>query len=208
MMNQALGIIQRNGVANTLEGDVGELAWLQATTACNRGGLGLRSAAELALPAFIASRTASRPGALHLFKRIEEAGLAAAAVLTQAYDRRTDAAVSKLSGASGGHATEVQAFETIISNGARAAAEWWDNAQRGDSAATDARNLVGEDDEVDDTTRTAHLRHASEVQKHLTQIIDSVKLSQLRQRYEADGSAEDVSRLDDLMDIKNQGGSA
>ena len=52
---------------------------VRETIECNRGGLGLRSATELALPAF-------RLGARHLFVRIEEAGLASATILTQAYD--------------------------------------------------------------------------------------------------------------------------
>eukprot|EP00973_Karenia_brevis_P020229 2776446-Karenia_brevis.AAC.1 len=84
-----LGTIQRTGVAHTLGGDVGDLAWMQATRGRQSGGLGLRPASEVALPAFVASRTASRCGAGQLFRRLEEAGFAAEGELMRAYDRRT-----------------------------------------------------------------------------------------------------------------------
>ena len=92
---EALGKTQREGVATTLEGEIGDLAWSQATEQTKRGGLGLRSAAELAFPAFIASRPASRPGAKQLFGRLEEAGLASQQSMIQAYDRKTDQAVAR-----------------------------------------------------------------------------------------------------------------
>lgn len=48
----------RSGIENTLFGGVTDEAWLQATLGVDAGGLGMREATNVALPAFLASRTA------------------------------------------------------------------------------------------------------------------------------------------------------
>ena len=72
----ALTRVQRDGVGVTLCGDVGDHAWQQATTANKIGGLGLRESQDLAFPAFISSRVASRSAAARVFDDYERAGLA------------------------------------------------------------------------------------------------------------------------------------
>ena len=53
-------------LSGTLGGDISDTAWWQAGFGVDQGGLGLRPAAEVALPAFIASRLASRPAVEHM----------------------------------------------------------------------------------------------------------------------------------------------
>ena len=53
-----------------------QLCWVQATLGVDAGGLGLRDASLVALPAFIASRTASRPLFVAMAQHMESAGLA------------------------------------------------------------------------------------------------------------------------------------
>ena len=51
----------RASVATSLAGDLPDHSWWQATTGVTVGGLGLRTAVTVALPAFVASRILSRP---------------------------------------------------------------------------------------------------------------------------------------------------
>ena len=51
----------RNNVEETLSGRLPEESWIQAVLGIDAGGLGLKEAKAIALPAFIASRVASRP---------------------------------------------------------------------------------------------------------------------------------------------------
>ena len=51
----------RASVSNSLCGDLPDHSWWQATTGVSVGGLGLRTAVTVALPAFVASRILSRP---------------------------------------------------------------------------------------------------------------------------------------------------
>ena len=51
----------RASVATSLAGDLPDHSWWQATTGVAVGGLGLRTAVTVALPAFVASRILSRP---------------------------------------------------------------------------------------------------------------------------------------------------
>ena len=71
-------------------------AWYQATCGIKNGGMSLRGAAEVSLPAFVASRTASRPGAMGFFAKLEGAGLVPPGALQAAYDWRTERAAAPL----------------------------------------------------------------------------------------------------------------
>lgn len=122
----ALGTVQRDGVAYSLIGDVGDLAWSAATAGRKKGGFGLRPAAEFALAVFVASRTASRCGAQRLFKRLEDAGLATESALTQTYDQRTLKAVRRLAEAYGDEPNLVQQFKAVIEAGAISSVRLWE----------------------------------------------------------------------------------
>ena len=57
----------RTSLGRTLGGPIGQDAWDQAATTVFSGGLGFRRASDVALPAFIASRTASWPGVKSIY---------------------------------------------------------------------------------------------------------------------------------------------
>ena len=61
----------RNTLDTTLGGDLTDTAWSQATLGVKSGGLGLREAHTVALPAFIASRIASRPHVAEMAEHME-----------------------------------------------------------------------------------------------------------------------------------------
>ena len=214
---EGLGKNQRTGTAQTLGGDIGDLAWAQATAGRKKAGLGLRPATEVALSTFIASRTASRCGAAQLFKRLEEAGLATEEGLLEVYDQRTADAVQRLEYSYQDQPTLVQEFRITLEKGSETSSQWWDAALASDAGAEPQRERGGRpgagllpspsDDEAmsedigADSTRD--LKHANGIQKQLTRAIDKVKLAALTMRYEEEGSEEDVRRLRDLGDEKN-----
>jgi len=212
--SEVLGQIQRTGVAFTLGGDIGDLAWAQATAGRKQAGMGLRAACEVALPAFVASRTASRCGVRQLFKRLEDAGLGTEQELTQSYDQRTDRAVQKLETKYSDQPTLIQEFRHIIAKGAELSTQWWEMTLAGgapeeaeqERGGRPGAGLLGHGDgrEEDSEDSLPNLKHAPGIQKHLSRAIDRVKLTALSQRYEEEGSEEDVRRLRDLADEKNQ----
>ncbi len=85
----------RGGIEEVLAGTVSDEAWVQATLGVDAGGLGMRDASLVALPAFIASRVTSRPLVAEMASHLEEAGLCAAAVCMQAYDHRSQQALHR-----------------------------------------------------------------------------------------------------------------
>ena len=85
----------RAALSGTLGGDISDTAWWQAGLGVDQGGLGFRPAAEVALPAFIASRLASRLAVGNMCGHTQEGALGAADALLRVYDARTDAAIEK-----------------------------------------------------------------------------------------------------------------
>ena len=85
----------RAALCGTLGGDISDTAWWQAGPGVDQGGLGLRPAAEVALPASIASRLASRPAVEHTCGHMQEGALGAADALLRVYDACADAAIGK-----------------------------------------------------------------------------------------------------------------
>ena len=92
------------------------------------GGLGLRKAEALTLPAFISSRVAARSAAKLIFADMEAAGLTAPGVLMQQYDKRLEDATQRLISSNPALAEE---FQRAISDGLNASARWWDLVQAG-----------------------------------------------------------------------------
>ena len=68
---EAFDDIQWRSVSKTLGGSLSDHAWLQASCAISEGGLGLRRAVAVALPALLGSRTASRPGVISIIRHLE-----------------------------------------------------------------------------------------------------------------------------------------
>ena len=208
-----LGKIQRAGVGATLYGDVGDDAWEQATT--TEIGLGLRSAEELSLPAFISSRVASRSVAARMFRDLEEAGLAPANVLLNAYDARLEAAVTAFEASLPDDAV-IDSIHSIINAGLRASEQSLDrlvgghedNTEPADSSML-GRGLVfndhGDADEADDDAQLhSQLHRQPKLQRAITRKLDHIRLQRLRDRMAGEGLEEDVRRLDDLMDTPAQ----
>ena len=82
----------RASVSNSLCGDLPDHSWWQATTGVSVGGLGLRTAVTVALPAFVASRILSRTMVDHFCAAI---GASRQTIMAE-YDARTDEALSRL----------------------------------------------------------------------------------------------------------------
>ena len=60
-----------------------------------QGGLSWRTGLDLALPAFLASRVASRPAVESLLGSVVEAGMGNSEMLLEAYDARTTEALER-----------------------------------------------------------------------------------------------------------------
>ena len=86
----------RASVSNSLCGDLPDHSWWQATTGVSVGGLGLRTAIAVALPAFVASRISSRPLVVTMVDHLCAAIGASRQTIMAEYDTRTDEALSRL----------------------------------------------------------------------------------------------------------------
>ena len=86
----------RASVSNSLCGDLPDHSWWQATTGVMAGGLGLRTAVTVALPAFVASRILSRPLVATMVDHFCAAIGASRETIMAEYDTRTDEALSRL----------------------------------------------------------------------------------------------------------------
>ena len=86
----------RASVATSLAGDLPDHSWWQATTGVAVGGLGLRTAVTVALPAFVASRILSRPLVATMVDHFCAAIGASRQTIMAEYDARTDEALSRL----------------------------------------------------------------------------------------------------------------
>jgi hypothetical protein len=83
------------GVEDTLWGPLTEEGWMQATMSVDAGGLGLREAAELALPMFVSSRVIARPLVAEMGKHLAEASICQLTDFMSLYDSRTEAALRR-----------------------------------------------------------------------------------------------------------------
>ena len=82
----------RCSLGRSLNGELEDVAWIQAMGGFSFGGLGWRTASDLALPAFLASRIAARPAVQLLFDSLSGAGFGAPQQFLDKYDARTLAA--------------------------------------------------------------------------------------------------------------------
>ena len=83
-----------SGLESALWGSLPDDSWHHATLAVDAGGLGMREAQAIALPAFLA-RVAARPLVAEMAAHTEAAGICLGSVSMNAYDDRTQAAVSR-----------------------------------------------------------------------------------------------------------------
>ena len=87
--------------------------------------MGFRTAEEVALPAFVASRIAAAPAVKAIFARFESAGLAPPGALEAAYESRTQQAILSLRSGFEDGAPQQDRIEDIVHAGILAADHWW-----------------------------------------------------------------------------------
>jgi len=197
--------VARDGVSRTLAGDVGDGPWIQATCGVKSGGLGIRTAEEVALPAFVASRVAVRPIVQDIFAKLEAAGLVPAGHLIGWYDERTMKATHALQAQFPEHANERDAIRTVVQQGAVAAEDWWSRAVQSDLVDVVMQEghrpagatLVDEDPPGEaEQSRPG----APAIQRKLSLLLDRFKLDTLMEELADAGEEEDLRRLEDLRD--------
>ena len=87
--------LQRATLSRVLGGDLPDVSVRQAQGGVRHDGVGLRSATERALLAFIASRTETRPYVMHIFEGTRQAGIPVDGCVA-AFDAPVDAAIATL----------------------------------------------------------------------------------------------------------------
>jgi hypothetical protein len=184
----------RDSLARSLGGALVDTSWRQAV--CGRLGLGFRTAEEVALPAFIASRTAAAPAVRAIFARLESAGLAPPGALDAAYVARTDRAIQTLIETFGPGAPESDSVTAIVRDGLRVAEDWWAQATQGFVAVQGAEHPDPAADELEDDEPARP--GAPHIQKKLCAVLDAKKFTALRACFLERGDMEDVLRLEDL----------
>ena len=85
----------RSGTEETLYRQLTDEGWLQATLGVDAGGLGLRDATSIVLPAFLASRTTARPLVAEMAEHLHQAGICEALLFMEEYDLRTSSALDR-----------------------------------------------------------------------------------------------------------------
>ena len=86
----------RAGMQTALGGHLPQRSKWQAELAVQDGGLGLRSASQMAPLAFISSRVTSRPMVIDLFRRAQHCGIGDVEEYMRLYDDRTNACILQL----------------------------------------------------------------------------------------------------------------
>ena len=86
----------RVSVEHILGGSLPDSAWEQCGTGVSPGGLGLRTARQVSLAAFVASRVSARPHVREMATHLAQAGVCDMSAVMLAYDGRTEDAVVQL----------------------------------------------------------------------------------------------------------------
>ena len=113
----------RGGTEDAIHGRLRDSGWVHATLGVDAGGLGMKEASVIALPAFISSRVTSRPLVEEMCRHAETEGIGTVGQCMAAYDARTQAAYTRWLGTlpAGVHDTVLAAVEAA---GAAAVRRW------------------------------------------------------------------------------------
>eukprot|EP00973_Karenia_brevis_P066193 9200366-Karenia_brevis.AAC.1 len=195
-------------------GGVTDEAWEQATLGVASSGLGLREAASVALPAFVASRIASRPHVAAMAQHLQIAELSTVADVMRVYDERTTQALVRLVGMLD-PGTAGQLVDDL-DQCADSAAERW--AALFDSSATDdgGPDLIGatrrprrpgagvsllpdDEDEDDDHPDASSGSTSLHIQKLVMRYIDGRRIAEARKSMDDRSDIPGLRRLDDLQ---------
>ena len=199
------------GLESALWEPLSDDAWVQATMAVDAGGLGMREARNVALPAFLASRVAARPLVAEMATHTEEAGVCPASLCMQAYDERSQAALNRWLGEL---PLDVHArVHAIIQDGLDLAGQRWRSWCLGvepPAPGTDdhAQSLAGRAGEVVGSVGSQDPEHPGSVpassplhlQRLLTRVADQCAAQGLMGKFAAEERWDDVHRLSDLAE--------
>ena len=170
----------------------------------------------MALSAFVASRTASRPGAMGFFAKLEGAGLVPPGALIAAYDRRTEWATKRLGDQlnnTGWEHLEAQVDATLDKAKLAAEKAWtrfYDCASGAPGAAPSAgtsgqpENPEEEDADREELEAMTENPVPGAIQARLSSVMDKAKLGRLLQNMEERDMFDDVLRLRELEDSRVQ----
>ena len=188
----------RASVGNSLSGDLPDHSWWQATTGVTVGGLGLRTAVTVALPAFVASRILSRPVVVTMVDHLCAAVGASRQTIMAEYDARTDEALSRLASTLP-TATALDLLAKLDEAYAETHLSWQNVLSGSEPAMRDqpppaprhARGI---------TSEHPHTRKRTKIQGVITAYIDSGVPEGLLQMHESEGSWAARMRLAELGD--------
>ncbi|CAE7502388.1 unnamed protein product, partial [Symbiodinium sp. CCMP2456] len=183
------------------------VAQARATLSVDAGGLGMREASTIAMPAFLASRVASHPMVAEMCEHTAAAGLCSAALSLQTYDARTAAAwavwLQSLPEAVHGEARQ------LLADARDLAQRRWESLVRGCEPAAETTGgppalapggrliaALGTEDVEHPHTRTAH--GALALQQQLTRLADRCVAAGLMDKLRAQERWGDLHRLQDL----------
>jgi hypothetical protein len=188
-----------------------DTSWWQAALGVGEGGLGMRSAREVALPAFIGSRVSARPMVEAMCQHAEGAGLGPVQLLMGIYDARTEAAIQSLQnrwpdGASDDLRSEVDAASReaaaswrSMCGGRSAGIDAFANASVQRQAGSVAAGLVLDAGMEDDEHPNAGgSPRGPKLQRRLCQLQDALTAEGLERHFEQAGAISDKIRLHDL----------
>ena len=195
----------RASVATSLAGDLPDHSWWQATTGVAVGGLGLRTAVTVALPAFVASRILSRPLVATMVDHFCAAIGASRQTIMAEYDARTDEALSRLASTLP-TATALDLLAKLDEAYAECHLSWQNVLSGSEPAMQDqpppaprhARGITPDDGDNDD--EHPHSRKRTKIQGIITACVDSGIREGLLQMHESEGSWAARMRLTELGD--------
>ena len=201
----------RGATEDAIRGKLRDEGWIQATLGVDAGGLGLKEACVIALPAFIASRVASRPLVEEMYLHAETEGIGTVAQCMAAYDARTLPAAEKWAAwlPQGVHG---EALRTVEAAAAAAVRRWrcWCEGEEEEPeesavppAARGSRRpgvAVVPDAGAEDPEHPAAMGGSGspKLQRELTRLADACVAQGLLQRARASGDWEQEQRLREL----------
>ena len=198
----------RDSLGRTLNGDLDDHSWRQAVSGFWQGGLGWRTGLDLALPAFLASRVASRPAVESLLSNVVDAGMGDLETLLEVFDARTTEALERaVSSLPDDLALN---FRGMVIDAAAAAITRWrlltmpENDAEGGRAELHAllqEAFLADDGELG-ADRSTHV--AGPLQRGLCSVVDAARGRVWDEVLRSQGRWEDVRRLRELRNVADQ----
>ena len=198
----------RDSLGRTLNEELDDHSWRQAVSGFRQGGLSWRTGSDLALPAFVASRVASRPAVESLLGSVVDAGMGNLGTLLEVYDARTTEALERA--ASSLPDDLALNFRGMVDDAAAAAITRWrlltmpEEDVEGGRAGLDAllQEAFLADDGEPGADRSEHL--AGPLQRGLCSVVDAARGRVWDEELRSQGRWADVRRLRELHNVADQ----